>query len=123
MRDLFVRELQTMLGVELRLEKEAHVANLRRVFTLIGEPDVERDPPPLPVVADGGEIAKLAADVRTAHLEVGAYVFLVHAAEALEVDPEAVRLLRLNMEQDAYAAEQAEHALVQLLAESVTAPR
>jgi ferritin-like metal-binding protein YciE len=149
MRDLFVRELQNMLGVELRLfdevlpamrdrarsadlrialdrhilETEGHVANLRRAFALLGEPDVGEDGPPLPLPAqeDERDVAMLGTIVRVEHFEVGAYQVLVQLALALRADAEAVHLLRLNMEQDAYALEQAEHALVKLLAEQVEA--
>ncbi len=56
---------------------------------------------------------------RTEHLEIAAYTWLVHAAEALGVAREAALLLRENMEQEEHALEQAEHALAKLLAEKV----
>jgi len=56
---------------------------------------------------------------RPGGVEVASYRFLVHAALALDVDEVAVGLLRLNLEQDAFALEQAEHALVKLLAKKV----
>ena len=91
------------------LETEEHVANLKRVAALTtGGGDAETE-----------DIAALAEILRTEHVEVGAYQFLVHTALALGLDDEAVRLLRLNMEQDAYALEQAEHTLAKVLAERV----
>ena len=113
-------------------ETEAHVRNLGRVFVLVGErvqssesaalgglvAEAERllaevDDPPLV------DLAALDAIAHTEHLEVAGYRGLVHLAEALELDPDAVHLLRTNMEQDAFALEQAEHTLVKLLAETV----
>jgi len=44
---------------------------------------------------------------------------LVRAALALDLDGDAVRLLRLDLEQHAYALEEADHALGTLLAEKV----
>jgi ferritin-like metal-binding protein YciE len=91
------------------LETEQHVANLRRV-----------GPIELP---EDGDIALLAEILRIEHAELAAYAFLVEAARALDLDEESIRLLRLNMEQDDYAREQAEHTLAKLLAERVTARR
>ena len=105
MRELLVSGLQTML----RTEEGAHEANLRRVLTLMGEPDVERDAPPED---------ELAALIRRLHLDIASYTVLVRLAEALEVDPEAVRLLRLNMEEDEYALERTEAELARRLAEA-----
>ncbi|MGH2972325.1 MAG: hypothetical protein ACRDNM_04760 [Gaiellaceae bacterium] len=105
MRELFVRRLQAMLG----RETAQHEANLRRVLTIIGEPDVEREEMP---------DDELAATIRKKHAEIAEYTVLVRLAEALELDDEAVRLLRLNMEQDAYALERGEAELVRLLAEA-----
>ena len=91
------------------LETEEHVANLKRVAALTtGGGDAETE-----------DIAALAEILRTEHVEIGAYQFLVHTALALGLDDEAVRLLRLNMEQDAHALEQAEHTLAKVLAERV----
>ena len=91
------------------LETEEHVANLKRVAALTtGGGDAETE-----------DIAALAEILRTEHVEIGAYEFLVHTALALGLDDEAVRLLRLNMEQDAHALEQAEHTLAKVLAERV----
>jgi ferritin-like metal-binding protein YciE len=144
MRELFLHELHVMLGVERRLvqkvlpslrerahtaglqhaldrhllETEEHAANLRRVFALAGEPLVPLEAE-LPGVAAGGDMEILVSILRTEALEVASYTFLVHAAAALALDGDAVRLLRFNMEQDAYALEEAEKELVQLLAEKV----
>jgi len=91
------------------LETEEHVANLKRVAALTtGGEDAETE-----------DVAALAEILRTEHVEIGAYQFLVHTALALGLDDEAVRLLRLNMEQDAHALEQAEHTLAKVLAERV----
>lgn len=145
MKELFVRELREMLGLEARLaddvlpalrqrahavdlrqaldrhllETEAHVENLR---TVLGHADAPARPldagaPALPEETD--DFAVLAYVLETEALEVGSYSFLVHAARALGMDGDAVRLLRTNMEQDAYALEQAEYTLVKLLAEKV----
>jgi ferritin-like metal-binding protein YciE len=91
------------------LATEEHVANLKRVVALtIGDEDAETE-----------DLAILAEILRTEHVEIGTYRFLAQTALALGVDDEAVRLLRLNMEQDAYALEQAEHTLAKVLAEKV----
>jgi ferritin-like metal-binding protein YciE len=72
-----------------------------------------------PEVAETEDLACLAEILRTEHAEIGTYEFLVQTALALGLDDEAVRLLRLNMEQDAYALEQAAHTLAKVLAEKV----
>jgi ferritin-like metal-binding protein YciE len=91
------------------LETEEHVANLERVVALTRGPEV----------AETEDLACLAEILRTEHAEIGTYEFLVQTALALGLDDEAVRLLRLNMEQDAYALEQAAHTLAKVLAEKV----
>jgi ferritin-like metal-binding protein YciE len=91
------------------LETEEHVANLERVVALTRGPEV----------AEAEDLACLAEILRTEHAEIGTYEFLVQTALALGLDDEAVRLLRLNMEQDAYALEQAAHTLAKVLAEKV----
>jgi ferritin-like metal-binding protein YciE len=95
------------------LETEEHVANLERVSALARAHDAD----------EIEDLAILAEVLRAEHLELARYTFLVQTARALGVDEEAIRLLRLNMEQDDYAREQAEHALAKLLAEKVTARR
>ena len=86
----------------LLLEADEHIASLRRV-----------DPLNLP---DHGDFALIAELLRIQHAKLAAYAFLVQSAPG-------ERALRLNMEQDAYALEQAEHALAKLLAERATARR
>ncbi len=135
MSDLFATELHDMLDLERRLldevlpdlrerassaslraaldrhllETKTHVKNLERVLVLAEDRELEA----------GGDFEILASVLRIAALEAASYTFLVHAAAALGVDEEHIRLLRTNMEQDAVAGEHAEHALVKLLAERV----
>jgi ferritin-like metal-binding protein YciE len=96
-------DLQAALDRHL-LETEQHVANLKRLA---------------PLELPEGDLAILAELLRIEHAEIAAYTFLVHAALALDLDDEAVHLMRLNMEQDAYALEQVEHTLAKVLAERV----
>jgi ferritin-like metal-binding protein YciE len=133
--ELFERELEEVLRLERRLldevlpdmrrrayaanlraaldrhllETKAHVDNLERVLLLADTGDAGFD--------EDFEI--LASILRTEALEAASYTFLVHAAEALGVEEEYVRLLRLNMEQHEIAGEQAECTLAELLAERV----
>jgi ferritin-like metal-binding protein YciE len=119
-----------------QLETEAHVRNLGRVFVLAGTrvestesvafrglaAEAERllgavDEPALV------DLAALEVIAQTEHLEIASYVALEHLAQALAVDRDVVYLLRTNMEQDAFALEQAEHALAKLLAEKVESSR
>ena len=135
MSDLFATELQDLLDLERRLLDEAlpdlrerassaslraaldrhlletktHVKNLERVLVLAEGGELEA----------GGDFEILASILRIEALEAASYTFLVHAAAALGVDEEHIRLLRTNMEQDAVAGEHAEHAFVKLLAERV----
>lgn len=115
-----------------QLETEGHVRNLGRVFLLVGERaaavesvafrGLEAEAEQLfgNVVDDAlADLAAIAAIAQTEHLEVAGYVALEHLAQALAVDRDVVYLLRTNMEQDASALEQAEHALAKLLAEKV----
>ena len=135
MSDLFSAELEALLALERRLADEvlpdlrerAHAVDLRETLDrhlLETETHVANLKSVRALAVDGGalegeDFAILLDVLRTEALEVAAYRFLVHAANALGLDDEAVRLLRLNMEQDAYALEQAEHALGKLLAEKV----
>jgi lipase chaperone LimK len=64
------------------------------------------------------EITALAEEIRRLHLEIASYTVRVHCAEALAFDPDEIRRLRLTMERDAYALEQAVDALAQRLAET-----
>ncbi|HZQ89515.1 MAG TPA: DUF892 family protein [Gaiellaceae bacterium] len=134
MSDLFMRELEALLELEQRLQHEVlpdlrqrvradglraaldrhqlqtkeRVANLRRVRALAGRAELP-----------SGDLEILAEILRVEHRMLASYELLVRAALALGVDGDAVRLLRLNMEQDAYALEEADHALGKLLAEKV----
>jgi phosphomevalonate kinase len=90
-------------------EDDEHVLRLRRILR---KPSVDA-----PV---GDDVATLAEAIRVDHAELARYTVLVHLAQALGVDDESVHLLRQSMEEEEYALEQAEHALVQLLAEKVT---
>jgi ferritin-like metal-binding protein YciE len=122
-------------GLERHLrETDAHVKSLRRVFDLVGEP-IEAEPSAALLGlraeydellshvdherADLVDLVHVDAIARGEHLELAAYSGLVHTAQALGIDDEAVHLLRENMEQEEYALEQAEHALAKLLAEKV----
>jgi ferritin-like metal-binding protein YciE len=115
------------------LETQGHAQNLRVVLARV---DARADPEPSPVLpALRAEHAALlqgtpeplrdlvhaGAIARTEHYEVAAYSGLAHLAQALGLELDLVRLLRENMEQDAYALEQVEHALAKLLAERVSA--
>lgn len=117
-----------------RHETEAHAKNLRRVLSLLEE---SSDPEPSVAFAglreeyEGGlklidgdrtdvlDLFHADAIARTEHLEIAAYSGLVHMAQALGAQREAVLLLRENLEQEEHALEQAEHALAKLLAEKV----
>jgi len=133
MSGLFTRELEALLELEQRLLDEVlpdlrrrvravelravldryqlqtkeHVANLRRVRALAGQTELP-----------GGDLEILAEILRMGHRALASYELLVRAALALGVD-DAVRLLRLDMEQHAYALEETDHALGRLLAEKV----
>ena len=134
MSGLFTRELEALLELEQRLLDEVlpdlrrrvravelravldryqlqtkeHVANLRRVRALAGQTELP-----------GGDLEILAEILRMGHRALASYELLVRAALALGVDDDAVRLLRLDMEQHAYALEETDHALGRLLAEKV----
>ena len=115
------------------LETEGHAQNLRVVLARV---DARADPAPSPVLpalraehaalleatpAPFRDLVHAGAIARTEHYEVGVYSGLVHLAQALGLDLDFVLLLRENMEQDAYALEHVEHALVKFLAERVSA--
>jgi ferritin-like metal-binding protein YciE len=119
------------------LETEGHVRNLGRVFVAIGERAVALESVAFRAVvaeaeqllADVGDdpflvdLALIDALTQSEHLEVAGYEGLVQLAQALDVGvfQDVVYLLRTNMEQDAYALEELERALVKLLAEKVEA--
>lgn len=102
----FVELLRELLARE---RDDDHVLRLRRIL---------RKPLAHAPVSD--EVATLAESIRGEHEELARYTVLVHLAQALGADDESVHLLRLSMEEEEYALEQAEHMLVQLLAEKVT---
>ena len=102
----FVELLRDVLALE---EEDDHVLRLRRILRR-----------PLVDAPVSDEVATLAEAIRVEHLELARYAVLVHLAEALGADDEVVHLLRLSQGEEEYALEQAEHALVQLLAEKVT---
>jgi ferritin-like metal-binding protein YciE len=118
-------------------ETEAHVKGVRRVFDLVAErPEAQPSAALLGLRAEYDELLSLVdldraelvdlvhadAIARGEHLELAAYSGLVHLAQALGVDTEAVQLLQQQMEQEEYALEEAERALVKLLAEKVESP-
>jgi ferritin-like metal-binding protein YciE len=135
-RQLFRRRLQEMLALEEELanevlprlrdrvratdlmwaldrhlrETDEHVLRLRRIIRLLDEPADER-----PI----GDLAALDEILRSEHLELAGYTLLVHLAQALALDDDVVHLLRRNMGEEEFALEQAEHALVKLLAEKI----
>jgi hypothetical protein len=86
-----------------------HVLRLGRIL--------RKPPADAPV---GDDVLPLAETIRVKHVELARYTVLVHLAQALGADDESVHLLRQSMEEEEYALEQAEHALVRLLAEKVT---
>lgn len=129
-----VRATELRLDVEKHiLETQGHVRNLRVVLTRLDAPAAPEPSPVLPALqAEHAallqttpealqDLAHAGAIARIEHYEVAVYSGLVHLAQALDLELDLVRLLRENMEQDAYALEQVEHALVKLLAERVSA--
>jgi ferritin-like metal-binding protein YciE len=119
-------------------ETKLHAANVRYVLDVLGADDGSEERLALTGLkaahdflmeridttrADVADLFHLDVIVRTEHMEIAAYTWLVHAADALDVAPEATRLLRRNMGQEEYALEEAEKALVKLLAERVEAAR
>jgi ferritin-like metal-binding protein YciE len=106
------------------LETEGHVRNLGRVFVAIGERAVAVESVAFRALEAEQMLDDLALiDVVShyEHLELAGYETLVQLAQALDVGvfQDVVYLLRTNLEQDAYALEELERALVQLLAEKV----
>lgn len=127
-------ELAQLLDKHL-LETETHVTNVRLVLhgaaetVLYGVESpafhglVEEDARTIAALPPGAlrlvDLATLDAVGRVEQLEVAAYRGLVQLAQAVGVELDLVLLLRENMEQDAYAAEEVEHLLAKLLAEGV----
>jgi ferritin-like metal-binding protein YciE len=117
------------------LETETHVTNVKLVLHGVADAVpagvespafrglVDEDARAVAALADGDrrllDLATLDSVGRTEHLEVAAYQGLVQLAQAVGAEHELVLLLRENMEQDAYAAEEGEHVLAKLLAEGV----
>lgn len=116
------------------LQTRGHVRNLRLVLAKLEEPGDPVQSPVLPalrkehetllkaVPEDAAALQDLVhadAIARTEHYEVAAYTGLVHLAKALDLGLGIVTPLRENMEQDAHALEQVEHALAKLLAERI----
>ena len=89
-------------------ETDEHVLRLRRIL--------REHPVDVPLLDD---LATVAEIIRAEHLELAHYTVLVHLAQALALDDDVVHLLRRNMGEEEFALEQAEHALVKLLAEKV----
>jgi Mn-containing catalase len=115
-------------------ETKGHVKNLRHVFAKLEEPgDPVESPTLLALKKEHDTLLKQAsgddealqdlvhadAIARTEHFELAAYTGIVHLGKALDIGLDAVTLLRENMEQEAHALEQVEHALAKLLAEKV----
>lgn len=63
------------------------------------------------------ELTALAAEIRRLHLGLASHTVHVQRAEACGADHDAIRRLRLEMERDAYALEQAVGAHARRLAE------
>jgi len=116
------------------LETEDHVESVRRLLDRIDEPrepaesaafaGLRRDYDRLMELLDPGDEAlvdvfHLGVIARTEQLEIAAYTGLVQMALALGAAHEDVVLLRVSLEQEQHALEQAEHALAKLLAEKV----
>jgi ferritin-like metal-binding protein YciE len=100
-------DLRSALERHLR-ETDEHVLRLRRILR-----------GPLVEAPMSGDLATLAEIVQTEHLELARYTVLIHLAQALGLDDEVVHLLRRSIGEEEFALEQAEHALVKLLAEKI----
>jgi ferritin-like metal-binding protein YciE len=155
-RDLFVNELEAMLYVEQKLadevlpelareiqdselkqsirehieETKRHVANLERVFELLGEePKPDKSHAVDGLTAQHDKVAKqievpqlrdvfdAGAAAKTEHLEIAAYESLVTTAEALG-ETEIVSLLEENLDEEKNALLQARKAEEQLAKEN-----
>ena len=157
-RDLFVNELKAMLYVEQRLadevlpalatevsdsdlkqslrehneETKRHVANVERIFELLGEePKPDKSHAVDGLVAQHDKVAKniestrlrdlfdAGAAAKTEHLEIAAYESLITTAESLG-ETEIVSLLEENLDEEKQALQQAKKAGEQLTQASAT---
>jgi ferritin-like metal-binding protein YciE len=157
-RQLFVNELQAMLYVEQKLasdvlpqladevsnsefkqeirhhldETKQHVANVERVFELLGEePKADKSHAVDGLVAQHDKVVKnittdelrdffdAGAAAKTEHLEIAAYESLITAAETLG-DDEIVSLLEENLDQEKDALKQAKKAAETIAQETAT---
>jgi ferritin-like metal-binding protein YciE len=157
-RQLFVNELQAMLYVEQKLasdvlpqladevsnsefkeeirhhldETKQHVANVERVFELLGEePKADKSHAVDGLVAQHDKVVKnirtdelrdffdAGAAAKTEHLEIAAYESLITAAETLG-DDEIVSLLEENLDQEKDALKQAKKVSETIAQETAT---
>ena len=157
-RDLFVNELKAMLYVEQKLaddvlpelakevsdsdfkeslrehteETKRHVANVERIFELLGEePKPDKSHAVDGLVAQHDKVAKnievpqlrdvfdAGAAAKTEYLEIAAYESLITTAEALG-ETEIVSLLEENLDEEKQALQQAKKAGEQLAQASAT---
>jgi ferritin-like metal-binding protein YciE len=157
-RDLFVNELKAMLYVERKLadevlpelasevsdrdfkeslrehteETKRHVANVERVFELLGEePKPDKSHAIDGLVAQHDKVAKnievpqlrdcfdAGAAAKTEYLEIAAYESLITTAESLG-ETEIVSLLEENLDEEKNALQQAKKAGEQLAQASAT---
>ena len=154
-RELFLNELKAMLYVEQRLaadvlpelsqeindqdfkedvrhhieETRQQVANLERIFELLGEePKPDKSHAVDGLVAQHEKVAKnietdnlldlfdAGAAAKTEHLEIAAYESMITSAEALG-ESEIVALLEENLDQEKAALKKVEKASKELAAE------
>jgi ferritin-like metal-binding protein YciE len=157
-RQLFVNELKAMLYVEQRLaddvlpeladeitnqefkqnvrhhldETRQHVANLERVFELLGEePKADKSHAVDGLVAQHDKVVKniesnelrdifdASAAAKTEHLEIAAYESLITTAESLG-DSEIVTLLEENLDQEKHTLKEVEKVSERLAKETTT---
>jgi ferritin-like metal-binding protein YciE len=157
-RDLFVNELKALLYVEQKLadqvlpelaseirntdfkesirehteETKRHVANVERIFELLGEePKPDKSHAVDGLVAQHDKVAKniesaqlrdvfdTGAAAKTEHLEIAAYESLITTAESLG-ETEIVSLLEENLDDEKDALKQAKKAAEQLAKETAT---
>ena len=157
-RQLFVNELKAMLYVEQRLaddvlpalaeeitnqefkqnvrhhldETKQHVANLERVFELLGqEPKPDKSHAVDGLVAQHDKVVKniesnelrdifdASAAAKTEHLEIAAYESLITTAESLG-DSEIVTLLEENLDQEKHTLKEVEKVSERLAKETTT---